>query len=273
MSSPTQSEGTTTRPGEAPVAAAAELLDAIYRDRQVIDRDGKRHPLHSEVTQDEGQLMASLIERHRFTRTLEIGCAFGISSLFICEALRRNGAGRHTIIDPGQHTYWQGIGVGHLARCGLSNYELIERPSEFALPELAERDRSFQFALIDGFHTFDQVLLDFFFIDRMLEVGGIVVLDDLQLPGIRKVARYIAKYPNYSVVAHAKRSVFPGSWKRRLVERFFRLLSSLLPRHVAACMFDDSFFVPDAALGLVAEMVAFEKTAPDDRGSHWYQPF
>jgi predicted O-methyltransferase YrrM len=257
----------------APVSPAAAALEAIYRDREVLDRHGKHHRLHSEITQDEGRLLASLIKQHHFTRTLEIGCAFGISSLFICDALSHTDAARHTIIDPGQHDYWQGIGVAQLERCGLHNYDLIERPSEFALPELVERQRTFQFALIDGFHTFDHVLLDFFYVDRLLEPEGIVVFDDLQLPGIKKFARYVAKYPNYLVVDHATRNVFPGSWKRRMVDRMMRVVSAILPSQYSANLFDDSFFVQDAELGLVSEMVAFKKVGSDERDSHWFRAF
>src|SRR5207253_7018100 len=99
-----------------------QLLARIYRERQVVDPAGKAHPLHSEITPDEGQLIASLIERYDFTRTLEIGCAFGLSSLHICGALTARPSGFHTIIDPGQHAEWQGIGIHHIEQCGFRSY-------------------------------------------------------------------------------------------------------------------------------------------------------
>jgi len=249
------------------------LIERIYQTREVIDPEGKKHKLHSEITRDEGQLIGDLISRHQFNRTLEIGCAFGISSLFICEALAKQQSPRHSIIDPAQNTYWQGIGVNHLKREGYSFFELIEEPSGLALPRLVERQRSFQLALIDGYHTFDQVLVDFFFVDQMLEVGGIVLLDDLHLPGIRKVARYIASYPTYEVVAHAKQSVFPPSLRRKVFEWPLRTLARLLPAAYSARIFDDSFLRSDASLGLVSEMVALRKTGKDERDSHWFSPF
>jgi len=249
------------------------LLDTIYKNREVIDCEGNRLKLHSEITRDEGELIASLIHDHGFTRTLEIGCAFGISSLFICQALSRQPSPHHTIIDPGQYTEWQGIGVNHLTREGYDFFELLEKPSEIALPAFLEQGRTFQFALIDGLHTFDHVLLDFFFVDRLLEDGGIVVLDDLQLPAIRKVARYIAGYPTYKVVATARQSVYPPSLRRRLFEWPLRILGRLLPSSYAVKVFDDSFRRTDSQLGLVSEMVAFQKSGPDRRGSHWFVNF
>jgi predicted O-methyltransferase YrrM len=165
---------------------ATSILDSIYETRQVEDDRGVRHPLHSEITPDEGVMIASLILDNEIDRTLEIGCAYGLSSLFICGALSSRPDARHTIIDPFQSTEWRGIGVANLRRAGYGFFELIEETSEVALPRLFEQGRMFQFALIDGFHTFDHILVDFFLADRLLEVGGIVVFDDLHLPGVRK---------------------------------------------------------------------------------------
>jgi predicted O-methyltransferase YrrM len=252
---------------------ATALLEQIYQNRAVRDREGKEHKLHSEITRDEGKLIGDLIREHRITRTLEIGCAFGISSLFICQALAEQPNPTHTIIDPAQNTYWKRIGIDHLRRAGYSFFELIEEASGRALPRLVEEKRLFQFALIDGYHTFDQVLVDFFYVDQLLEIGGIVVLDDLQLPAIHKVARYIAGYPTYQVVAHARQSIFPPSWRRKAFEWPLRMLARMLPRDYAARVFDDSFLRPDASLGLISEMVALRKTGNDARDSHWYAPF
>jgi predicted O-methyltransferase YrrM len=252
---------------------ATSILDSIYETRQVEDERGGRHPLHSEITPDEGAMIASLIRDNGIDRTLEIGCAFGVSSLFICGALSDRPDPRHTIVDPFQSTEWRGIGVANLRRAGYEFVELIEETSEVALPRLFDERRTFQFALIDGFHTFDHILVDFFLADRLLEVGGIVVFDDLQLPGVRKLMRYIAGYPHYAIERTARRSVYPPSLKRRLFEWPLRTLAGWLPADYRMRIFDDSLARPDSALGLVSEMVALRKTGPDRRGSHWFVNF
>jgi predicted O-methyltransferase YrrM len=252
---------------------ATSILDSIYETRQVEDDRGVRHPLHSEITPDEGAMIASLIRDNEIDRTLEIGCAYGLSSLFICGALSDRSDPRHTIIDPFQATEWRGIGVANLHRAGYGFFELIEEASEVALPRLFAEGRTFQFALIDGFHTFDHILVDFFLVDRLLEVGGFVVFDDLHLPGVRKLLRYIASYPHYEVVASARRSVHPSSLKRRLFEWPLRTLAGWLPADYRTRVFDDSLTRPDSTLGLVSEMVAVRKTGPDRRNSHWFVNF
>ena len=42
-------------------------------------------------------------------------------------------------------------------------------------------------------------MVDFFYIDKMLRVGGVVVFDDLYYPSIGKVCRYILGNLRYSV--------------------------------------------------------------------------
>jgi predicted O-methyltransferase YrrM len=249
------------------------VLDEIYARREVSDSRGNTHRLHSEITRDEGEMMMNLIESRSYSRGLEVGCAYGLSSLFVCQALSRQSLPRHTIIDPFQNSEWHGIGLANLTRAGFDFYELIEKPSEFALPALVQDKRTFQFALIDGMHTFDHALVDFFYVDRLLEPGGTVVFDDLQLPAIKRLTRYIAGYPNYRVCATAKRSVYPAGIKRKAFEAPLRFLARTLPRHYVSQVFSDSFFRSDAELGLVSEMVAFEKTGVIERGIHWYTPF
>jgi hypothetical protein len=67
----------------------------------------------------------------------------------------------HTIIDPEEMTVWHGVGVAQLKRAGIGFFELITEPSELALPALLrQQPASFDLIFIDGWHTFDQVMLD-----------------------------------------------------------------------------------------------------------------
>ena len=67
-----------------------------------------------------------------------------------------------------------------------------EDPNRFeCLPKLLARNDKIDFAFLDGQHTFDYVLVDFFYVDKILSVGGIIVFDDLQYPSVRKVCRYV----------------------------------------------------------------------------------
>ncbi|MBY0229826.1 MAG: class I SAM-dependent methyltransferase [Gemmataceae bacterium] len=252
---------------------SGDLLATIYTTRQVQDAEGRAYPLHSEITPDEGALLASLIKKHGSTRTLEIGCAYGLSSLYICGAITGDRAASHVIIDPYQGSEWHNIGIANLRRASLSCFELIEEPSELALPRLLRQDKKFDFALIDGYHTFDQTLVDFYFVDRLLEPNGVVVLDDVHLPAVRKVARFIAKLPNYRAVGGARQFRSSPSWGRRAVTGLLRLFARMLPKSFSDDVFADGLHYDDLDLGVGHEMVAFMKTGTDQRGTHAFVQF
>lgn len=187
--------------------------------------------VHSAISASEGQFIQTLVRQSDPTISLEVGLAYGISALFICDALNIREGTQHIAIDPTQSgpigpadhctsrgDSWGGIGIENLRRAGYGDIvRLIEAPSYRALPELERSGQRIDFAFIDGWHTFDFVLLDFFFIDRMLNVGGVVVLDDTSWSAIRKACRFVRRSLAYSVVGAEGRD--PISLKRRLAVR------------------------------------------------------
>ncbi len=152
------------------------------------------------ISEPEGEFLWSLIRENGFRKTIEVGCALGVSSLYICDALSEVGDASHTMVDPNQTEQWQKTGVKNLEEHGFDCHTLIEKPSEIALPELLEAGESYDFAFIDGWHTFDHTLLDFFYMNRMVRVGGMIVFDDATWPAIAKLIRYIERYPCYEKI-------------------------------------------------------------------------
>lgn len=70
-----------------------DVLEQIIRTDMVETPErGERLKVHSSVSPEKGRFLRDLvIERHaRFT--LETGCCYGISGLWICEGLREAGA-------------------------------------------------------------------------------------------------------------------------------------------------------------------------------------
>ena len=69
----------------------------------------------------------------------------------------------------------------NLKRAGYyDRVEFYEEASFECLPKPLARNEKIDFAFLDGQHTFDYVLVDFFYVDKILSVGGIIVFDDLQ---------------------------------------------------------------------------------------------
>jgi predicted O-methyltransferase YrrM len=133
------------------------------------------------------------------TTVLEVGMAYGIATLAIATAIDDGASGGQVIsIDPHQSRHWRNIGVLNLQRAGLDHHHrLIERVDYLALPQLVADRQTIQFAYIDGWHTFDYTMLDFFYIDRMLAPGGVVAFNDCALPSVRKVMRFVTSHRQY----------------------------------------------------------------------------
>jgi len=227
--------------------------------------------LHSSISASEGQFLQKLVSQLDPTVSLEVGLAYGISALFICDALNARDGTKHIVIDPnqtganapnqqvtGRGDSWGGIGIANLCRAGYGDIvHLIEAPSYRALAELERSGQRIDFAFIDGWHTFDFTLVDFFFIDRMLNVGGIVVFDDASWPAIRRVCRFVKTNLAYSVLGVDGSDPEP-SLKRRLSER-------LLRRSPFRRLLRPGVIAPDSNLGLTGWCIAFRKEADDSR--------
>ncbi len=105
--------------------------------------------------------------------------AHGVSSLAILSSPSCQARVALISIDPNQHIQWHATGVSNVVRAGFSQaHELLEIPDYLGLPRLLEQNTIVDFAYVDGWHTFDYTMLDFFYLDKLLKVGGIVGFND-----------------------------------------------------------------------------------------------
>lgn len=249
---------------------AGEIISEILQSGKVSDAVGNVYNLEANIDIAESKFLESLIKDHRFTKSFEIGCAYGISSLSICRSFG-DYAGHHLIIDPFQYSDWKGIGMENLKKAGFDNFALIEKPSEIALPELLQSGQKFDFAFIDGWHTFDHTLLDMYYTNRLLKVGGIMVIDDVGMKGVQKAVDYFLNYPAYkfeggvSLSNTAKRNTF-----LKFVMQPLRQLVKAIPSKVRTEVFSPNIL--KKTLGGYS-MVALKKVKEDDRPWNWYEIF
>jgi predicted O-methyltransferase YrrM len=135
---------------------------------------------------ERGQEIYRFIRQQRPISVLELGFAHGVSSCYIGAALKANGRGELTTIDlesarhlePSIDTLLKQADLHDLVRPIYTptsyNWELmriIERtpPGEWV----------FDFAFVDGAHSWFVDGLAFFLIDRLLKPGGWILFDDL----------------------------------------------------------------------------------------------
>jgi predicted O-methyltransferase YrrM len=248
------------------------LADEIFRTGLVTSVDGRKSiPVGAETPRELCEFLKNLVVATRAKTTLEVGLAFGLSALSICEGLQEVGGEGHVVIDPHQSTQWQNIGIENVKRAGFTDLiELREKPSHVALPELASEGLRVDFAYIDGWHTFDYALVDFFFVDRMLNVGGVLAVDDCFFTSVHALCRYIATNRAYRVRAICECDVpHRPSLAARLLQAAARR-SAKIRR-----MLKPNFSRPDEKLGFTpyTRCIAFEKLADDSRTSDAHEEF
>jgi predicted O-methyltransferase YrrM len=243
-------------------------LRRILETETVETPSGDELPLRDHISSEEGEFLQALVREARPQVTLEVGLAFGVSALFICEALQEVDGTRHITIDPLQEDLWKNAGRHSVQQAGYADLvEFIGEPSELALPRLVAGEQQVDFAFIDGAHHFDHALLDFFYIDRLLRPGGVVVFDDASLPSVHRVCRFVLTNRRYSVRACLP-SADPPPRRRSLV----RLVGRLPSAHRAL---KPSLVTTDQALGLAhgSRCVAFTKEGADDRDWDFHDEF
>lgn len=170
----------------------------IFKNFKKIFIDKELVKVHSNISLKEGNFISNIIKKNNFKKCLEVGMAFGISSFYILKSLQNNGS--LISIDPFQKSQWKSYGLKLLKSTNLNKkHSLIEKKSFVALPELLKNNENkFDFIFIDGWHTFDYTLIDFFYSDLLLKTKGIIVIDDALHDGVKKVVKYIeSNFKNY----------------------------------------------------------------------------
>jgi methyltransferase family protein len=149
-------------PGAAARRVRGVIERLLHEGAAVARSDGTTHDLFPiAVSAAEGEALRGWVGREGATRTVEIGLAYAVSALHVCEGLLENGdpEARHVAIDPIQETYF--------SSCGLQ--------------------------FVDGNHHFDGVFVDLCYLGRHVRPGGVVFLDDYQLPAVKRAASFFLR--------------------------------------------------------------------------------
>lgn len=236
-----------------------EVIAEIFRDRQVKGKDGSTFEITTGVSQQTGEILSNLIKENESTKTLEIGMAYGLSTLFMCQTHRDVGHGNHLAIDPFQTEHFGAVGLHNIERAGLDDLlEFHEAKSSSVLPQLIADGRQFDLAFVDGSHMFDHALIDCFFVDELLAIGGILVIDDLWMRSVRKAASFMIRNRGYQIVPPPAHRPTPLS--KRLLRASRRLLQNPFGR--------------DWRLKLVPENILIvQKVKLDDRPWDFHRAF
>ena len=199
-------------------APYGRALSSLYAGEPQRGADGRPHEIDetTRISIAEGLTLFSLCVADRVASTLEVGLAYGFSTVFLLAALERMGGGTHTAIDPFQMTDWHGIGITRAAELTAGSAVLtpgsfiwVEARSDPALIDLERAGSTYGLVFIDGYHRFDDVLVDFTLSARLCQVGGLIVLHDMWLDSIRAVASFLRHdRPDFAEVPTACENLF-----------------------------------------------------------------
>jgi predicted O-methyltransferase YrrM len=243
-----------------------KLSETILKEGAVRDEEGNPHRLHSQTSLQQCEFLQQLISDIDAKVCLEIGLAYGVSSLFICEAIAKKKNQRFISIDPFQAGLWKSIGLLNLKRAGYGDFvEFHSDLSHNVLPKLLSNGETIDFAYVDTTKVFDVVLLDAYYLTRLLRKGGVLVFDDCAWPGINKMVRYISQWPHLKVCA--LHGIHQISKKIKVLST----IANTIPKKER--LFAHSLLVPNDSLGVNANCVAFQKIEDDVRNWDWHQEF
>ena len=180
------------------------VIDRLERDGTAVARaDGSVHMLFPvAASAAEGAALRGWVVREGATHTIEVGLGYGVSALYVCEGLLMNGgaSARHLAIDPHQATRFADCGRQFLDEAGVA--DMVEFPagdSQIVLPRLLDEGRLFDLAFVDGNHRFDGVFVDLVYLGRLVRPGGIVFVDDYQLPAVARAASFFVRNLGWSI--------------------------------------------------------------------------
>jgi hypothetical protein len=192
---------------------------------------GSQHATTPSALHDSAQReLIIIVTEHGCSRTLATGLGRGESAAAIVGVHERRNDGLHIVIDPDQETVFAGDGLSRLRAEGLlSRVQFIDTAPRLALPELMRRGTELDFALIQGSKGFEDVFMEFLYLDRMLVTGGFVVVSGAGEDEVSALLGFVAHARCYEPRSppgselpvlrklghqHARETPFPSHWRR-----------------------------------------------------------
>ncbi len=192
---------------EQTLAKLAVDLNAPFENVVSADHASALRGPENRVPEGDLRIIINTVAAIQPGETLEVGLATASTAIAIMAA-KPEGSSNHIALDPAQTSAFHNAGVERIEKLGLApRFELIEKSSHIALPTLLiERQARFDFVYIDGCHMFDYTLLEWFYSDKMLNIGGVIAFDDCMWPMVHAVASFVETNCNYTFLKPNERT-------------------------------------------------------------------
>jgi len=171
-----------------------EVKNVILKG-EAIGKSGKSRKIIGGSTINNLLTIQGIMEKSRPSKTMEIGMAYGISTLLFAlkhKSVHEKPNQQHYTIDPFQISHWDSCGLELLKNAGLSDYvNFSESFSCAQLPKWVDQNIKFDLIYIDGSHLFEDVFIDYYYCAQLLNENGIMLFDDCRDPHVLKVVKFI----------------------------------------------------------------------------------
>jgi predicted O-methyltransferase YrrM len=169
--------------------------------RRLIDLHKKEATNLPWCTNQEGDFLFFLAQKCK--AALEIGFATGSTALYMLKGLSQNG-GQLISVDYKQDEY-EYLGVKLVKAAGYEDFhQLIEGNTDNVLPELMKKGSRFDLIFLDGWKTFDHLMLDIYYANQMFTVGGFIVFDDTRMPSVRRIISFLMTHYLYKEIDYRR---------------------------------------------------------------------
>lgn len=135
------------------------------------------------------------------SRTLETGS--GVSTVLFAAL-----GAVHTCVTPSREEADAILGYCATRGIEVANLRFLIGGSDRVLPGL---DGEFDVVFIDGGHGYPTPIIDWYYGAGRLVAGGVMVLDDTQLPAVAHLSAVLARHPGWVLV---RRSAKWSAWRR-----------------------------------------------------------
>ena len=215
------------------------------------------------LLESQASFVSSLIAKHIPQDTLQLGLGNLDLTLSVCQSLNEIDNAALTLITPSLSQHSSFLKEMNKLKVGMLSdlVELIRTPADEVLPDFYFQNRSIDLAIINPSEAFDQMLVAFYYVDKMLVSRGTVIINDADTPVMRKLCRYLVTERGYSL-----QTSLESSSKSPFVGRFLRNQFNRAPdfiKNKVKTFVNSELLMTDEDLGLQCSMVALTKRAEE----------